>query len=63
MLVLARTQWQYVRPGRCSRDVWGTLGVDEGVCDSAVLLTSETVANALIHGRIGARLQVHPTRT
>ncbi len=34
-------------------------GVDSDTCDSAVLLTSETVTNAFVHGRSEARLSVH----
>lgn len=32
--------------------------LDEDLCDSAVLLTSEVVTNAVIHGRSEARLRV-----
>jgi anti-sigma regulatory factor (Ser/Thr protein kinase) len=34
------------------------LGFDEDACEAAVLLTSEAVTNAFIHGRSEARLQV-----
>ena len=30
----------------------------DDVCDTAVLLTSETVTNAFIHGRSGARIRI-----
>jgi anti-sigma regulatory factor (Ser/Thr protein kinase) len=33
-------------------------GTDPATCDSAVLLTSETVTNAIVHGRSEARLHV-----
>ncbi|HEY5335420.1 MAG TPA: ATP-binding protein [Mycobacteriales bacterium] len=33
-------------------------GVDGDLCDNAVLLTSEVVTNAVIHGRSEARLRV-----
>jgi anti-sigma regulatory factor (Ser/Thr protein kinase) len=33
-------------------------GVDEDLCDTVALLTSETVTNAIIHGRSEARLRV-----
>jgi len=33
-------------------------GVDEDLCDTIALLTSETVTNAIIHGRSEARLRV-----
>lgn len=36
----------------------GQAGVDGDLCDRAVLLTSEVVTNALIHGRSEARLRV-----
>ncbi|PPK92157.1 PAS domain S-box-containing protein [Kineococcus xinjiangensis] len=36
-------------------------GVDEDTCDTAVLLASETVTNAFIHGRSEARLRVLAT--
>jgi anti-sigma regulatory factor (Ser/Thr protein kinase) len=37
-------------------------GTDQITCDAAVLLTSETVTNAFVHGRSEARLEVaaHP---
>jgi anti-sigma regulatory factor (Ser/Thr protein kinase) len=35
-------------------------GYDEDTCDTAVLLTSETVTNAFIHGRSEARIRVDP---
>lgn len=35
-----------------------TAAVDEDTCDTAVLLTSETVTNAFMHGRSEARLAV-----
>lgn len=34
------------------------LGLDEDTCDSAMLLLSETVTNAFIHGRSEARITV-----
>jgi anti-sigma regulatory factor (Ser/Thr protein kinase) len=34
------------------------LGFDSEACDAAVLLTSEAVTNAFIHGRSEARIQV-----
>lgn len=34
------------------------LGLDEDACDTAALLTSEVVTNALVHGRSEARLRV-----
>ena len=34
------------------------LGFDGDTCDTAVLLTSETVTNAFVHGRSDARLRV-----
>lgn len=34
------------------------LGFDEETCEAAVLLTSEAVTNALIHGRSEARIQI-----
>ena len=34
------------------------LDLDPEACDSAVLLTSETVTNAFVHGRSEARIQV-----
>jgi anti-sigma regulatory factor (Ser/Thr protein kinase) len=36
------------------------LGFDSDTCDTAVLLTSETVTNAFIHGRSETRIRVHP---
>ena len=33
-------------------------GTDQLTCDAAVLLTSETVTNAFVHGRSEARLEV-----
>lgn len=36
----------------------GRAGIDGDLCDSAVLLTSEVVTNAVIHGRSEARLRV-----
>lgn len=33
-------------------------GTDEETCDNAVLLTSETVTNAFVHGRSDARVEV-----
>lgn len=33
-------------------------GTDQVTCDAAVLLTSETVTNAFVHGRSEARLEV-----
>jgi anti-sigma regulatory factor (Ser/Thr protein kinase) len=40
------------------------IGFDPDTCDTAVLLTSETVTNAFIHGRSEARIRVdaHPGR-
>lgn len=40
------------------QEVCAEAGVSPEMCDNAVLLTSETVTNALIHGRSEARLQV-----
>ena len=37
-------------------------GLDEDLTDTAVLLTSELVTNAIMHGRSEARLRVHATR-
>jgi anti-sigma regulatory factor (Ser/Thr protein kinase) len=34
------------------------IGFDEETCDTAVLLTSETVTNAFIHGRSEAKIRV-----
>jgi len=36
-------------------------GLDEDLTDTAVLLTSELVTNAIVHGRSEARLRVHAT--
>jgi anti-sigma regulatory factor (Ser/Thr protein kinase) len=36
------------------------MGYNEDTCDTAVLLTSETVTNAFIHGRSEARIRVDP---
>lgn len=36
-------------------------GLDDDLCDSAMLLVSETVTNAFIHGRSEARLTVTAT--
>jgi anti-sigma regulatory factor (Ser/Thr protein kinase) len=36
-----------------------SLGVDPDTCDTAVLLSSELVTNAFIHGRSEARVSVH----
>jgi anti-sigma regulatory factor (Ser/Thr protein kinase) len=35
------------------------MGFNSDACDTAVLLTSETVTNAFIHGRSEARIRVH----
>lgn len=35
------------------------LGFAPDPCDTAVLLTSEVVTNAILHGRSGARVRVH----
>lgn len=35
------------------------IGFDDETCDTAVLLTSETVTNAFIHGRSEARIRVN----
>ncbi len=37
------------------------LGFDDEACDTAVLLTSETVTNAFIHGRSDVRIRVRAT--
>lgn len=39
-------------------DMCSTAGVDEDTCHTAVLLTSETVTNAIVHGRSDATLTV-----
>jgi anti-sigma regulatory factor (Ser/Thr protein kinase) len=36
---------------RMVRELCGDAGVNEGVCDMVVLLTSETVTNSVLHGR------------
>jgi anti-sigma regulatory factor (Ser/Thr protein kinase) len=36
------------------------MGYNADTCDTAVLLTSETVTNAFIHGRSEARIKVDP---
>ncbi|HEX7354345.1 MAG TPA: ATP-binding protein [Mycobacteriales bacterium] len=43
---------------RFTRRVCGQAGIGGDLCDSAVLLTSEVVTNAVIHGRSEARLRV-----
>ena len=50
--------------GRCARGAHPgqaglqAAGTDQVTCDAAVLLTSETVTNAFVHGRSEARLDV-----
>jgi anti-sigma regulatory factor (Ser/Thr protein kinase) len=40
------------------KEACGAAGTDQLTCDAAVLLTSETVTNAFVHGRSEARLEV-----
>lgn len=57
-MVLAPDPVSVRRARQLIKDMCQTAGVDEDVCSSAVLLTSELVTNALTHGRSEARLQV-----
>jgi anti-sigma regulatory factor (Ser/Thr protein kinase) len=41
---------------RLVRQLCGDAGVDDGVCDMVVLLTSETVTNSVLHGRGAVRV-------
>jgi anti-sigma regulatory factor (Ser/Thr protein kinase) len=51
-----------VRRGRTFvRQHLDAYGLDPDICDTVVLLTSETVTNALIHGRSEARLHIDVT--
>lgn len=43
---------------RFTSRICGQAGIPGDLCDSAVLLTSEVVTNAVIHGRSEARLRV-----
>lgn len=57
-LVLAPDPVSVRRARQLIKDMCETVGVDEDICGSAVLLTSELVTNAFAHGRSEARLQV-----
>ena len=57
-LVLAPDPAAVRRARQLVQEVCRAAGADAGTCDSAVLLTSETVTNAFTHGRSEARLRV-----
>jgi anti-sigma regulatory factor (Ser/Thr protein kinase) len=57
-LVLAPDPVAVGQARRLVREACQAAGLDEDTCDSAVLLASETVTNAFIHGHSEARLQV-----
>src|SRR5207237_6639962 len=40
------------------KEACNAAGTDQVTCDAAVLLTSETVTNAFVHGRSEARLEI-----
>jgi anti-sigma regulatory factor (Ser/Thr protein kinase) len=49
------------RARRFVHDQCHAAGVNDGTCDTAVLLTSEIVTNAFLHGRSGAQVTLITT--
>lgn len=58
MLVLSQDLGEVRRARAFVRAHCATLGFDAEACDAAVLLTSEAVTNAFIHGRSEARIRI-----
>jgi anti-sigma regulatory factor (Ser/Thr protein kinase) len=57
-LVLSHDLGEVGRARSFVRKHCNALGFDDDTCDAAILLTSEAVTNAFIHGRSEARLRV-----